>query len=338
MSPNENDIRWYVFAIGYKKELDIRDELLKSGFDAYVPMHYTLMTVHGKKVRKQLPAVYGLVFVRGDRKRLLEFRETSPLKPYMFLKSHRLIDGTLQYIVVRDDDMDNFRRLNEVKGAELTYYKPEELRLEKGGRIKVMDGPFSGIVGIIQKLPHKHGKYLVVSLPDVAIAAVSIKPEYIQPLSGKIAKSADVEKDSKKLASLSLEVITQGKWRDGLSIMDEIDQLEQSLQGCKVFLPNDKANFYFAFYTAALANNKPADEYRASLEKILPKLKSNNLLLPVAHLLFYYDTKDEREKTLADNIIDKWDNTKYTDAQRRILKLRHVLAHYSTNGASNKQT
>ncbi len=338
MSISENDIHWYVFSVSYKKELNIRNELLRLGLDAYVPMRYCLQTVHGKKLRKQVPAIYGLVFVKGNRKQLLDYRETSSLKPYMFLKSHRMMDGTLQYIYIRDDDMDNFRKLNEVRGAELTYFKPEELRLAKGEKVKIMDGPFEGITGIIQKLPNKHGQYLVVSLPDVAIAAVSIKPNFVKPLSDKVAKSTDVEKDSKRMAQLALDIITDKGIANKLEVISEMRQLGMSLQGCKVFLPNDKANFYFAFYAAAIADRRPADEYKNKLKEVLPKLKNNNLLLPIAHLLFFYETQDEQERHYAESIINKWDNAKYTNAQRQVIKLQRSLAHQQADAANNKQT
>lgn len=329
MPIGENESHWYVFSVSYRKELYIRDELQRLGLDAYVPMRYCLQTTHGRKVRRKVPTVYGMVFVKGCRKQLLEYRETSLMRQYMFLKSHRMGDGTLQYVYVRDDEMDNFKKLNEIKGAKLTYYKPEELRLAKGEKVKIMDGPFEGITGIIQILPHKRGQYLVVSLPDVAIAAVSIKPDYIKPLSEKVAKSTNVEKDSKQMAFLALLLIEDNGILDRNSIISEMNQIGKSLQDCKVFLPNDKANFYFAFYAASIATGKPTKEYKDRLNEVLPKLKQNNLLLPTAHLLFFYETKDKKEIQAADSIINKWDSTKYTNAQRKVLKLRHFLANYS---------
>lgn len=336
MPIGENENHWYVFSVSYRKELHIRDELQRLGLDAYVPMRYCLQTVHGKKVRRQVPTVYGFVFVKGCRKQLLEYRETSQLRQYMFLKSHRMGDGTLQYVYVRDNEMANFRKLNEIKGAKLTYYKPEELRLARGEKVKIMDGPFEGITGIIQRLPHKRGQYLVVSLPDVAIAAVSIKPNYIKPLSEKVAKSTDVEKDCKQMIFLSLLLIEDDGMLDRNSIINEINQIGRSLQDCKVFLPNDKANFYFAFYSASIATGEPSKKYKNSLNEVLPKLKQNNLLLPAAHLLFFYETNDKEEMQAADNIISKWDSDNYTNAQRQVLKLRRFLANYSRDAASNK--
>lgn len=337
MSTNENDVHWYVFSINFKKELEVRNQLLSLGYDAYVPMHYRLQTIHGRRVRINEPSIFGLVFAKGSRKDLLQFREQSKLKGYMFLKSRRTMEGELEYVCVRDTDMENFRKLNEVQGAQLTYYKPEELRLAKGEKVKIMDGPFEGIIGTIQKLPHKRGQYLVVSIPNVAFAAVSIRPDYIKPLSHKVAKSTDVEKDSKMLAKLALQIITNDDTVNKQLILQEIQQIEESLQDCKVFLPNDKANYYFAFFLSALAKKEDTSEYKCELEKILPKLKSNNLLLPSAHIMFYYETKNYMELEKAENIISKWDRTKYTDAQKYIIKLQHFVKAETKDDANNMQ-
>ena len=92
---------------------------------------------------------------------MLEFRKMSRLKDYIFLKSHIMSDGTRKYVQVREDDMENFKKLNDIKGIKLTYYKPEELNIEKGSKVKIKDGPFEGITGVVQKLPGKRGQYLI---------------------------------------------------------------------------------------------------------------------------------------------------------------------------------
>lgn len=337
MDINEDDIHWYVFSISFKKEIEIRDQLQALGFDAYVPMHFRLQTIHGRRVRRQEPAVYGLVFVKGSRKDLLEFRETNKLKGYMFLKSRRTMEGNLEYVYIRNKEMENFRKLNEIAGEELTYYKPEELRLAKGEKVKIMDGPFEGIVGTIQKLPHKRGQYLIVSLPNVAIAAVSIKPDYVKPITHQIRKSTDVEKDCKLMSQLALRLITDKDIPNKTVLINEINQIKESLEGCKVFLPNDKANYYFAFYAAALVTEDKTEEYKKQLKQIMPKLKSNNLLLPTSHLLFYYEQKDEKEKIEAENIIGKWNKEKYSEPQKQVIKLQRAVRLAIANDANSKQ-
>lgn len=327
---------WYVFTVSFKKEIEIKKELSEKGFEAYIPMRYRLRTLNGKRVRLFEPSIYGLVFVKGIKNDLLNFRNNSKLKNYMFLKSLRFTDGSLQYVIVRDAEMRNFQKLNDIQDAELTYYKPEELHITKGSKVKIMDGPFEGIVGIVQKIPGRHGQYLIVSLPNVAIAAVSIKPKFVKPLTKTIEKSKDVLKDSHKLALMATSLLTTKEMADRVEIIDKIKQLQKSLKDCKTFLPNDKANWLLAFYVSCMALEEPYSEYRDNLKKVMPKLKSNNLLLPFSHLLFYYETKDKKELQAADAITSKWDDTKYTEPQRRVLNLRLQLVSGSKDDANNK--
>ena len=88
---------WYVFAVSYRKEMELQDELSASGFNTYIPMRFCLRQYRGRKSRQLLPAIAGLVFVKGGREQLLEFRKMSRLKDYIFLKSHIMSDGTVSY-------------------------------------------------------------------------------------------------------------------------------------------------------------------------------------------------------------------------------------------------
>lgn len=331
--------RWYVFAVSYKKEMEVQDELSAHGFQTYIPMRYCLRDRLGKKTRVLQPAIAGLVFVRGARKDLVNFKDRSRLKDYLFLKCHTMRDGTKKYVQVRDNEMLNFQKINDVEGARLTYFKPEELNIAKGSEVKIMDGPFEGITGIVQRLPGKKGQYLVVSLPGVAIAAVSIKPQYIRPITVTVKKSVDVDKDTQALTKMAIGLII-GKYcvktgsRD--LIVCEIRQMMESLKTCKTYLPNDKAHFYFAFYAARLALEEDTGTHRLELIKLLPRLKANNLLLPMAHLLFYLESHNEEELEKANEIIAKWKRERYTAPQKSVIELRRfVMSSVKDTSASN---
>ncbi len=320
--------RWYVFAVSYKKEMEAQDELSAHGFQTYIPMRYCLRDRLGKKTRTLQPAIAGLVFVRGARKDLLDFRDTSRLKDYLFLKRHIMRDGTVKYVQIRDNDMLNFQKVNNVEGAQPTYFKPEELNIAKGSEVKIMDGPFEGVTGIVQRLPGKKGQYLVVSLPGVAIAAVSIKPQYIKPITICVKKSVNVDKDTQTLTNMAIGLLIGKDYckvgsRD--LIICEIRQTMESLKTCKTYLPNDKARFLFAFYAARLALEEDTGTLRSELIKVLPRLKANNLLLPTARLLFYLENHNEEELEKANEIIDKWKRESYTAPQKNIIELRRFV-------------
>mgnify|MGYP002521861217 CR=1 FL=1 len=320
--------RWYVFTVSYRKEMEVEDELSAHGFQTYIPMRYCLRDRLGKKTRVLQPAIAGLVFARGSRIDLDNFRDASRLKSYFFLKRHTMKNGTVRYVQVRDRDMLNFQKVNDVEGARLTYFKPEELNIAKGSEVKIMDGPFEGITGVVQRLPGKRGQFLVVSLPGVAIAAVSIKPQYIRPINTKVRKSTNVDKDSLTLTRMAMDLLMgKGLGKTGRHdiIISEIRQMMESLKTCKTFLHNDKARFFFAFYAALLALGENAERYRLELTAVLPSLKANNLLLPMSHLLFYYESHDDAELEKANGIIGKWPREHYTAPQKKIIELRRFV-------------
>lgn len=331
--------RWYVFSVSYRKEMEVQDELSAHGFQTYVPMRYCLRDRLGKKTRVLQPAIAGLVFARGSRIDLDNFKDTSRLKSYFFLKRHTMKDGTVKYVQVRDRDMLNFQRVNDVEGAQLTYFKPEELHIAKGSEVKIMDGPFEGITGVVQRLPGKRGQFLVVSLPGVAIAAVSIRPQYVKPITANTKKSVNVDKDTQDLTRMAIGLLVGKDYckigsRD--IIICEIRQMMESLKTCKTFLPNDKARFFFAFYAALLALEEDAEKYRLELIGVLPKLKANNLLLPLSHLLFYYEGHDEEELEKANEIISKWPRNHYTAQQKSIIDMRRfVMSSVKDTSANN---
>lgn len=331
--------RWYVFSVSYRKEMEVQDELSAHGFQTYVPMRYCLRDRLGKKTRVLQPAIAGLVFARGSRIDLDNFKDTSRLKSYFFLKRHTMKDGTVKYVQVRDRDMLNFQRVNDVEGAQLTYFKPEELHIAKGSEVKIMDGPFEGITGVVQRLPGKRGQFLVVSLPGVAFAAVSIRPQYVKPITANTKKSVNVDKDTQDLTRMAIGLLVGKDYckigsRD--LIVCETRQMMESLMTCKTYLPNDKAHFFFAFYAARLALEEDAEKYRLELIGVLPKLKANNLLLPLSHLLFYYEGHDDEELEKANEIISKWPRNHYTAQQKSIIDMRRfVMSSVKDTSANN---
>lgn len=319
---------WYVLSANYRKELEAQDELSAHGFQTYVPMRYRLHDRLGKKTRVLQPAIAGLVFARGTLKDLTNFCETSRIRDSIFLRCHKTRNGSKKYLQVRDSDMRNFQRINDVEGAQLTYFKPEELIVGKGSEVKIMDGPFEGVTGIVQRLPGKKGQYLVVSLPGVAIAAVCLKPQYVRPISITVKKSVNVDYDTKTLTRMAIGLLigkNRGKAGNRDLIICEIRQMMESLKTCKTYLPNDKAHFFFAFYAARLALEEDTEEYRLELLKVLPRLSGSNLLLPMTRLLLYYESHNEEELAKANEIIKKWNREKYTVPQKNVIELRRFV-------------
>ncbi len=327
LKDNTDTTKWYVLTVSFRKETAIQRELTSLGFEAYLPMRYQIRKINGNDIRLFEPAIYGMVFVKGDKDNLINYLHQSQYKKYTHLKSQKLTNGTTEDIIIKDNDMISFQRLNNVQGSDLTYYSPEQLHIEKGSKVKIMEGPFEGITGTVQRLPGKRGQYLIVSLPNVAIAAVSIKPKYIQPIEKTIAKSKDVVKDSRTLIRKAISLLIGTASKDKVNYKEEtkeeIKQIHLSLQDCKTYMPNDKAHWLLANYAYQIINKEETEEDAAQLRNILNRLKPNNLIIPYAHLFFYLSTRNQNDLQVLKAIISKWNPSKYSDKQKTLIRIMY---------------
>lgn len=327
LKDNTDKAKWYVLTVSFRKETAIQRELTSLGFEAYLPMRYQIRKINGNDIRLFEPAIYGMVFVKGDKDNLINYLHQSQYKKYTHLKMQKLTNGTTEDIIIKDNDMVSFQRLNNVQGSDLTYYSPEQLHIEKGSIVKIMEGPFEGITGTVQRLPGKRGQYLIVSLPNVAIAAVSIKPKYIQPIEKTIAKSKDVVKDSRTLIRKAISLLIGNTSKDKVNYKEEtkeeIKQIHLSLKDCKTYMPNDKAHWLLANYAYQIINKEETEEDAAQLRNILNRLKPNNLIIPYAHLFFYLSTGNQNDLQALKAIISKWNPSKYSDKQKTLIRIMY---------------
>lgn len=245
---------WFVLRAIFKKELAVRDELRKAGLRCYVPLRYQVMLQNGHKVRRLVPAITELVFVYGNEEQIAvaksRLRETC-----YWLTKPVLGQKRREKIVVNNQDMDYFIRVTEQTEQAILYFLPHELCLSKGDRIRIHGGAFDGVEGVLMKVKGKREKQLLVSIPDLAVAAVSVKPDVVEVLTHQDEASHNVLGDAKELIHLSTTMLTsppdQGTARHEWDILHrEIQCLYQSLLPRKGFIPATEAQLSLSLLLA----------------------------------------------------------------------------------------
>lgn len=192
--------RWYVLGGITQKEIKVRDDMRRQGFQCYVPMKYEIRTVMGKKSRRLVPAIHGLLFANTTIADFQEYAANSSFQ--IFIRSIGTgANRELMWVATRE--MENFIRLTQHVEENLTYYKPEEIQLTVGDKIRVHGGVFDGIEGVLVRLPGKRSKQLVVSIPKVSAVAVSLSPEVIEVVGHSAKKSGDLDGDLKQLFDMA---------------------------------------------------------------------------------------------------------------------------------------
>lgn len=177
----DKSVHWYVMSV-YAHNMKKAEEALVRRDDLchFIPKQYVLRTYHGRIRRELVPLISGLLFLRSTYAQADEFQRNYPF--IGFLKSRS--DSGRHTTTVSDTAMNEFIEVARHYEEELLYFRPEELQLDKGTRVRIIGGVFDGAVGTLLKVKGKRQKCLVVSIPGIlAVAAAHISPEYIQLVS-----------------------------------------------------------------------------------------------------------------------------------------------------------
>lgn len=174
--------RWFVTR-AYKNEKKAELLLKEAGLSFFIAKHYEVRTYHGKKYRVLVPVIPGIVFIYACRKEIQEFRSRfSDLSLQYVMKGRREVSGESRYLTVPERQMENFIKIAAHYKEEITYYKPEEIALDKGIRIRVHRGVFDGVEGILAKVKGKRNKRVVVIEEIAVVATTEITPDLIEIL------------------------------------------------------------------------------------------------------------------------------------------------------------
>lgn len=250
-----DNAHWFVLRAVFSQELKVRDKLRSLGLRSYVPMCWRMENTRGHKIRKLVPAITELVFVYGEEEKIGEFKSRLKETVYWMMT---FLDGQREKLIVPDKAMNDFIRITEQSERSVTFFRPDEIRLNKGDKILIHGGPFDGVEGILQKVKGKREKQILVSIPQIVTAAVSIRPEMVELISSKASKSSDPAKDAKELIRLSEQMLTaapdkecqENEWN---ILYNEICRLHESLKLLKGYLPRLEGEMALALLMAEAA-------------------------------------------------------------------------------------
>lgn len=173
----EVSTQWYPMRITYHREMKIKALLDEMGIENFLPMHWEMVeTKNGGKKRMLLPAIHNLLFIKSTQEFLTELKmnriEFAPLR-YMMKRS--LSSGEKnEIIVVPDRQMENFMKVASIQDDRVMYLENNDFINKVGQRVKVTDGYFAGVEGVIKRI--NKNKRIVVQLEGVAAVAIAFVP------------------------------------------------------------------------------------------------------------------------------------------------------------------
>lgn len=257
-------VSWYVLNAIFGKEMQVRQSMSEQHFETFVPMRYTIRNTVKGKIRLLVPAIHNLIFVHSVKSAIEEFKASDPRTIYFMTRK----EGNRRVILtVPDAQMEAFIRVARHAEEDLLYFRPDEIRLEKGDRVRVHGGKFDGLEGILLKVKGKRSKRVVVKLNDLAAVAASyIEPDLIEVIDncGQSDQCKDTETLYKSASALLFDAPTDADSHNLLT--HEVRCLSDRLTGLKGSSNYHEARLSSALILATLATGE-SDRLSAAVSR-----------------------------------------------------------------------
>ena len=280
----DNEIRWYAIGCTSKaKELKVRDDIRKFGLEAFVPLRYQIKTIKHQKQRALVPAIPGLMFAKGTKDELKDYIQNHANFVVYMRKS--TFSNKEDYLTVPTKDMENFIAATEDHEAHITYFRPEEINLQAGDRIRVKGGIYDGKEGIVMRIKGKRNKQLVVQIPGMLVAAIEMTPELVEPQQDTIKEnpSKNIEADKKLLYDYAHRLLFEitDKYKEDTEyylLQSELKRARARLITFKGFTAATEAELALPMYMAAVILQEGVKDAEDRLRKAIDRLKDSSKL------------------------------------------------------------
>lgn len=163
----------------FQRSMRAREGLRNRGVESFVPMRTIIATERGRKVKRLVPAVSNLIFVRTTEQCVQEVKRE--MEWLHFLCNSE--GGRHVRIVVPDEQMQHFMRVSGQADNDALYLTPAEIDFRKGDRVRIHGGPFDGVEGTFVKVAGKRRRMVVVSVEGIiSVATLTFEPELLEKI------------------------------------------------------------------------------------------------------------------------------------------------------------
>ena len=164
----------------YRRELIAKEYLDRKNVECFVPMREALVERrNGTKSRQMVPAVHNLIFVHTTKEDIKALKQGTNFLQYRT----RPEGGKNVPIIVPDSQMQQFITITRAQNENITYFRPEEVDIKKGTKVRVHGGVFDGTEGHFVKLRGKRSRRVVLLIEGItAVALTEISTDFIEIL------------------------------------------------------------------------------------------------------------------------------------------------------------
>lgn len=168
--------QWFVLRATYGRSEQAYEALNKNHVETYIPKHYVLKQINGKKKRILEPLLPNLVFVYAKEEVV-----QSCIKKVSYLRFYRnrilelnSEEGKHPPMIIGYLEMMNFIRLTSIDDEHIKVVDIRHCHYKSGDVVKIIDGKFKGIVGRVARVSGQ--QTVVVDLEGLCLVATAYVP------------------------------------------------------------------------------------------------------------------------------------------------------------------
>ncbi len=171
--------QWFVLRATYNRVEKELETLKAHVAYIYLPKHFVLKQVKGKKKRVLEPLLPNLIFVYSTQEHLEDvFGENKELSHYHFYrdktKEINQHDEKHPPVVVPHSEMLNFIKLTSTENEHIKLVDPEHCHYKSGDKVRIIDGEFAGVEGRVARVAGQ--QRVVVEMQGICMVATAYVP------------------------------------------------------------------------------------------------------------------------------------------------------------------
>lgn len=338
---------WYAIkCTSPRHELKVRDDARRYGLQSFVPLKYEVKKVKGREQRMLVPAITQLIFVKGTLEEVKGYLANAHFVVYI---QRSTFTNHKEYLTIPTQAMENFIAVIEHHEEHVTYFSPQEIRLNVGDQIRVKGGIYDGREGVIMRIKGKRNRHLVVQIPGILIAAIEMSPDMIELLgtegSGTCAAhsvgtqvpdpsvpkpSKNVDKDKKHLFDLAHRLLFEipDKYQNENEyylLLSELKRTQARLTTFKGYTPAIEAELALPLYMAAIKFDSAVTTAESRLRIAISALKDSSLLKVRCQLYLAILSKDEVLLQQLQDLFATWRKSPLSSNQRALIEEYSLL-------------
>ena len=170
--------KWYVFIASYGREDKAFDYLVEDGTYTYIAKKLVERFIRGKRERYFKSLIPNLLFVYTTEKKAEDYiHNTHDLFYLSYYYDHFKFNNEHKNppLVIPSNEMKLFIQTTSNRNKHLLFVKSSQCHFKSRDLVKVVDGPFAGVEGMVARVAGQ--KRVVVSLSHLGLISTAYIPE-----------------------------------------------------------------------------------------------------------------------------------------------------------------